>query len=228
MFKYAVIMAAGKGKRLSPLTGGFPKALLDVKGKELISYSLNRIVPLMENVYVTVGHEKAKLIKYLAGKEIYNIIDTEGHGNAWWIFHSLFRDIDEPVTVLPCDIITRIDVSFIYRNYMNRGKPVCMLVPITPVEGIEGDCIHERKGLVHSLSREEKSPSYCSGIQVINPGRICRLGEHYDDFTELWTALAKKKLLYSSDIYPHSWYSINTEAQLREYCGHKHNNTDIL
>jgi NDP-sugar pyrophosphorylase family protein len=227
MFKHAVIMAAGEGKRLYPLTAGFPKALTDVKGQHLIAFSLNQALALMENVYVTIGHEKTKVIKYLTNRKIYNIIDTEERGNAWWIFHSFFKDIDEPVPVLPCDIITRIDVSFIYKNYVKRGKPACMPVPVTPVEGIEGDYIHEKEGLVHSLSRERKSPSYCSGIQVVNPNRICRLSEPLDDFTELWVTLAKKKMLYCSDIYPHPWYSINTEAQLRKYCQYVHN-TDIL
>jgi hypothetical protein len=117
---------------------------------------------------------------FFLSKTQVNTIDTERKGNAWWIFHSFFKDIDEPVTVLPCDIITRIDVFFIYRNYMNRGKPVCMFAPVIPVEGIEGDYIHEKEGLVYSLSREKKSALYYSGIQVVNPGKICRPGEHFN------------------------------------------------
>jgi NDP-sugar pyrophosphorylase family protein len=223
MFRYAVVMAAGEGKRLYPLTAGFPKALIDVNGKHLISYSLNQILPLTKNVYVTVGHEKTKVMKYLERRKIYNPVDTEGKGNAWWIFHSIFRDIDEPVLVLPCDVITRIDISFICRNYMKTGKPACLLIPVIPVDGIEGDYISEKDGLVRSLSRERKSASYCSGIQIVNPNRICRLVEPSDSFTELWAVLAEKKLLYCSDIYPHFWYSINTEAQLRKYCEYEHN-----
>jgi MurNAc alpha-1-phosphate uridylyltransferase len=226
MFGYAVVMAAGEGRRLYPLTAGFPKALINVKGKPLISWSLNQIFSLIKNVYVTVGHEKTMVMKYLADRKIYNTVDTEGKGNAWWIFHSFFRNIDEPVLVLPCDVITRIDVSFIHENYIKRGKPACLLVPVIPVEDIEGDHIFEKDGLVHSLSRERKSASYCSGIQIVNPGRICRLVEPSDSFTELWAVLAEKKLLYCSDIYPHFWYSINTEAQLRKYCRHEHN-TDM-
>ncbi|MDR1368826.1 MAG: 2-C-methyl-D-erythritol 4-phosphate cytidylyltransferase [Dysgonamonadaceae bacterium] len=44
MFRYAVVMAAGEGRRLYSLTAGFPKALIDVKGKHLISWSLNQIL----------------------------------------------------------------------------------------------------------------------------------------------------------------------------------------
>jgi MurNAc alpha-1-phosphate uridylyltransferase len=213
-------MAAGEGKRLNQLTHEFPKALIDVKGKSLISYSLDQITEIIKEVYITVGYEKEKVTEYLLHKKEYKIIDTTGKGNAWWIFNTIFREIDEPVLVLPCDLITHLDISFIMKNYRKREEPACFLVPVVPVDGIDCDYIYGKEGIVYSLSREKKSALYCSGIQVLNPNKIYRLCKHSDNFTELWSILIENKMLYYSDIYPYYWYSINTELQLMEYNAH--------
>ena len=41
MIERAVILAAGRGARLGPLTGGKPKALIEVGGRPLINHVLD-------------------------------------------------------------------------------------------------------------------------------------------------------------------------------------------
>jgi len=66
--KRAMVLAAGYGTRLLPLTGRMPKPLVPVAGKPMIEYALDRLVAYgIEEVIVNVSHHKAQLVEYLAG-----------------------------------------------------------------------------------------------------------------------------------------------------------------
>ena len=61
-----IILAAGQGKRLLPLTKDIPKCLISVKNKTLIEHSLDRIAKTeIKDVIIIVGHHKEKIIKKL-------------------------------------------------------------------------------------------------------------------------------------------------------------------
>ena len=216
IIKKALIMAAGKGERLHPFTEFVPKALIDIEGTPLIDYSLNRLSGIIENIYITVGYKKEILLNHISNKGITRVIDTSKKGNSWWIFHSELKYIDEPVLVLPCDIITYIDLGFIKNEYEKLKLPICMLVPIYPVSGVEGDYIHAEDKRVIDLSRENQTALFCSGIQVINPRKINEEMSTQIDFNQVWNKLIIKNKLYCSEYYPYSWYTINTEKQYNE------------
>ncbi|HBL77529.1 MAG: hypothetical protein A2W90_10240 [Bacteroidetes bacterium GWF2_42_66] len=214
---YAVLMAAGNGQRMKELTVNIPKALVDVKGIPLLSYSLTQLDQKIDSISITVGHKKNELIKFLASNQKYQIIDTSYKGNSWWVFNSSLKYINEPVLVLTCDIITFLDIPFIFSNYINIGSPPCMIVPVRPVSGIDGDYIKEKDRMVLSLSRTKRTSIYCSGIQIINPYIINKHIAKHEDFNQIWSVLIDKNMLYVSDLYPHPWFSINTKEQLVKY-----------
>ena len=209
-------MAAGKGERMLHLTRNRPKALIEISGKYLISYTLEQIRRRSERIFITVGDKGNQVMDFMSTQGEFHFIRTDGKGNAWWIYNSILKEVDEPVLVFPCDIITRIDFDFICRNYQKSGFPVCLLIPVATDERIEGDYIFGEYGKVTFLSRNRASPIYCSGIQVINPYRTTRItGTGIDDFSDLWNWLIEKDQLYYSDIYPYRWFSVNTPEQLK-------------
>ena len=62
----AVIPAAGRGRRLLPLTQNFPKELLPVKGHPMIYYALREAALCgVEEIIVIVNPKKRTLIEYL-------------------------------------------------------------------------------------------------------------------------------------------------------------------
>jgi len=208
-------MAAGKGERMLCLTKNRSKALMNINGKSLILYTLEQIKGIIEHIYVTIGYRGNEVTDFISQYGEFRFINTNCKGNAWWIHHSDLKNTDEPILIFPCDIIAKIDIDFIYRNYQKAGFPSCLLVPVIPVNGIEGDYILGEYGKVTLLTRMKKSHIYCSGIQVINPYKINRIiNAKTEDFNEIWNLLIEKKQLYYSDIYPHRWYSINTPEQL--------------
>jgi N-acetyl-alpha-D-muramate 1-phosphate uridylyltransferase len=65
--KRAMVLAAGYGTRLLPLTERMPKPLVPVAGKPMIEYSLDKLVAYgIEEVVVNVSHHKEQLIQYLS------------------------------------------------------------------------------------------------------------------------------------------------------------------
>ncbi|MFD1685872.1 UTP--glucose-1-phosphate uridylyltransferase AglF [Halobellus litoreus] len=61
----AVVLAAGQGTRLRPLTEDKPKALVEVDGRPILSHCFDRLLELdVDELLVVVGYKKEKLIEY--------------------------------------------------------------------------------------------------------------------------------------------------------------------
>ncbi len=59
----AIILAAGKGARLAPLTNTIPKALIGIGGKPLIQHTLEALPDVVREIHIVVGHLKDQIIK---------------------------------------------------------------------------------------------------------------------------------------------------------------------
>ncbi|NJE75620.1 bifunctional sugar-1-phosphate nucleotidylyltransferase/acetyltransferase [Thermococcus sp. ES12] len=82
----AVVLAAGKGERLRPLTDDRPKVVLKVANRAIIEYVLENLDPFVDEFILVVRYEKEKLIKALGdefnGKPITYIEQLPGDGTA--------------------------------------------------------------------------------------------------------------------------------------------------
>jgi NDP-sugar pyrophosphorylase family protein len=214
MFKHALIMAAGRGLRMMPLTASMPKPMAKFRDSTLIGNAITRINQYIPNIHITVGYKGAELARHVIEHNVTSIFNTEGKGNAWWIFNTLMKHIDEPLLVLTCDNVVELDLDNIFNDYLHLGSPVCMVVPVTPVSGLEGDFIFREGSTVTALSREKRSEIYCSGIQVLNPATINMMCEKCESFNEVWDQLIKRKMLQCSNVYPKSWFAVDTIEQL--------------
>jgi MurNAc alpha-1-phosphate uridylyltransferase len=66
--KIAMVLAAGYGTRLKPLTDYTPKPLVPVAGRPMIEYSLDKLRAYgIERLVINVSHLKAQLVDYFAG-----------------------------------------------------------------------------------------------------------------------------------------------------------------
>lgn len=61
----AVVLAAGKGTRLRPLTADKPKAMVEVNGKPLLTHCFDKLLELgAEELIVVVGYERESIIDH--------------------------------------------------------------------------------------------------------------------------------------------------------------------
>jgi NDP-sugar pyrophosphorylase family protein len=214
LLQHAVIMAAGRGQRMVPLTDEMPKPMAPYLGTTLIAEGISRIIRRIPKVHVTVGYKKAMLAQHVIEHGASSVFNTEGQSNSWWLYHTLLKNLDEPVCVLTCDNVVDIDFDTLEENYLELNRPACMLVPVLPVAGIEGDYIFHESHTVTRLSRQDKSEMYCSGIQILNPARINQLTEDRGDFYSVWSQLMERRQLCVSSIYPKRWFSVDTMEHL--------------
>lgn len=212
--RHALIMAAGRGQRMVPLTDSLPKPMAPYLNSTLIAYGISRVREHIEHVHVTVGYKGALLAHHLVEQRVDSIFNTEGHPNSWWIHHTLLRNVAEPIFVLTCDNVTDLDFAQLEQDYVSAGEPAAMLVPVRPIDGLEGDYIFHDNGRVTRVSRNEPAEIYSSGIQVVDPARVSTLTSPGADFYGIWNQLIAIGQLRVSSVYPRRWITVDTVADL--------------
>ena len=117
----AMVLAAGLGTRLRPLTNDCPKALVDVAGKTLLELTLTRLRNFgIRDVIVNVHHFADMIMDYLRAHENFGmriavsredvLLDTGGGlRKAGWFF---LKDgtTDEPFVLHNVDVLSTIDL----------------------------------------------------------------------------------------------------------------------
>lgn len=216
LIHHAVIMAAGRGQRMTPLTDVMPKPMAPYQGSTLIARGMAKLASKLDHIHVTVGYKGAMLAQHVVEHDASTVFNTEGRGNSWWVYNTLLRLLDEPVYVLTCDNVVDLDFQMLERNYLDLGQPPCMVVPVHPVPGIDGDYVFHQNHTVTEITRARKSAIYCSGIQVLNPAEINRLTWEGTGFYSIWEQLIEQHKLMVSSVYPDRWFSVDTIEQLMD------------
>jgi len=66
----AILLAAGKGTRMRPLTNDTPKPLLKVQGQPIMAWTLRNLAPMCERVIVVAKYLKPQIEAYMAEQDI--------------------------------------------------------------------------------------------------------------------------------------------------------------
>jgi NDP-sugar pyrophosphorylase family protein len=118
----AMILAAGLGTRLRPLTDNRPKALVEISGRTLLEITLSRLRAFgVTEVIVNVHHFADMILGYLKAKKNFDmrievsreelLLDTGGGlKKAAWFFLEDSSARDEPFILHNVDVISTIDL----------------------------------------------------------------------------------------------------------------------
>jgi len=119
----AMILAAGLGTRLRPLTDTRPKALVELSGRTLLEITLTRLRSFgITEVIINVHHFADQVIAYLKSHKNFGmrieisreevLLDTGGGlKKAAWFFQEDPTRLDEPFLLHNVDVISNIDLS---------------------------------------------------------------------------------------------------------------------
>ena len=118
----AMVLAAGLGTRLRPLTDDRPKALVEVAGRTLLEITLARLRAFgVREVIVNVHHFAEMVIEYLKAHDNFGmrieisreerLLDTGGGVKkaAWFLLEDSHRD--EPFILHNVDVLSTIDLQ---------------------------------------------------------------------------------------------------------------------
>lgn len=80
----AVILAAGEGKRLRPLTDEIPKPMVRVGGKPILEHTLNTLPDIVTEVILVIGYRKEAIQEYFgdsfSGRKLIYVEQPEPKG----------------------------------------------------------------------------------------------------------------------------------------------------
>ncbi len=117
----AMILAAGLGTRLRPLTDHRPKALVEIAGRTLLEITLSRLRAFgIREVIINAHHFAGMILEYLKTNDNFGmrievsceevLLDTGGGlKNAAWFF--LENSSEEPFILHNVDVISTIDLG---------------------------------------------------------------------------------------------------------------------
>ncbi len=140
----AMVLAAGLGTRLRPLTGDRPKALVTVAGRTLLEITLSRLRSFgVREVIVNAHHFAGQIVDYLRANHNFGmrvevsreevLLDTGGGlKRAAWFFLEAGADspepIDAPFLVHNVDVLSTIDLAGIMRFHAEHNALATLAV----------------------------------------------------------------------------------------------------
>lgn len=211
----AMILAAGRGNRLRPLTDVTPKPLIEVKGKPLIVYHIENLHQAgITDIVINVRYLGDKIQDYLGNgaawgvKIQYSVEETElevGGG----IFNALSLLKKSPFIIVNGDIWT--DYPLVSLKTKAKGLAYLVMVD-NPSHNQKGDYHLEDNGL---LSRQAFLPSLTySGISILHPDLFtdCTKGASFR-LAPLLDKAAYAQKLYG-EYYQGAWTDVGTIERL--------------
>ena len=139
----AMILAAGLGTRLRPLTDSIPKALVELNGRTLLEITIDRLKSFgITEIIVNVHHHVEKIAVFLKSKNNFGLrielsredellLDTGGGlKKAAWFFQE--GNSDEPFLLHNVDVLTNIDFHQMLDAHKNSSALATLAVQQRP------------------------------------------------------------------------------------------------
>jgi len=135
----AMILAAGLGTRLRPLTNDRPKALVEVAGRTLLEIALRRLRAFgVREVIVNAHHCADMIVEYLKGHDGFGmrievsreevLLDTGGGLKNAAHFFLEAGDLQEPFLLHNVDVISTIDLGRMMQFHTERDALATLAV----------------------------------------------------------------------------------------------------
>ncbi|MCG2575142.1 nucleotidyltransferase family protein [Acinetobacter sp. ME22] len=170
----AMILAAGLGNRMRPLTLHTPKPLLEVADKPLIVWHIEKLQKIgVTEIVINTAWLAEKLIAALGTGEQFGVTihwSNEGEGleTAGGIIRALPFLGDKPFILVNGDVWTNYDFAPLLNIELGQNLAYLMLVD-NPIQHPQGDFVlYAQKAYTFEQNQQGEALTY-SGIAVISP-----------------------------------------------------------
>lgn len=213
----AMILAAGRGERLRPLTGRTPKPLVEAGGETLLGRHLARLASAgFKHAVINVSHLAEQIVARFgngaqAGIRIDWSREAEPLETAGGIAQARTLLGTEPFLLVNADIWCDFDFSNLMNFQLEKRLSHLVLVPNPPWHP-KGDFSLER-GVIGNAP----SPRYTyAGISVLSPRLVDGVAAgHKAQLAPLWRAAAGRGEV-SGELYLGRWSDVGTPERLAE------------
>jgi NDP-sugar pyrophosphorylase family protein len=234
----AMVLAAGLGTRLRPLTNDRPKALVKVGDRTLLEITLTRLRDFgVHDVIINVHHFSDMVVEYLRANRDFGmhieisreetLLDTGGglKKAAWF-----FAGDSEPFFLHNVDVISTIDLGEMLRFHRGNHALATLAVKDRPTSRylifdgamrLSGRRLVREQKLEMVRHADESRELAFAGIHVISP-RLLPLMTESGAFSIITSYLAlagtgEKILGFRADAY--KWRDLGTIENLKEAAG---------
>ncbi len=211
----AMILAAGRGERLRPLTDRVPKALIEAGGRALLDRHLDRLEAAgVREVVINAAHLAEHIQAHLrahprAALDIALSIETEALETAGGIANARPHLGAAPFLLLNADVYCEVNLELLQRRELADGLAHLVLVP-NPTHRPAGDF-----SLTQGRVGNAAAPRYTyAGIAVLSPQLVAGVGsgEKAPLAPLLRDAAAHGRV--SGEHYPGPWFDVGTPERL--------------
>ena len=190
----AVIMAGGRGKRLSPLTDNKPKPLLEVGGIPILERNILNLKSYgISKIYLTVNYLSNQIKEYFGNGEAFGVkiiyIEEEHFlGTAGSL--SLIKNVGTPnLLIMNADLLTNVNLLKIYNKHI-KTKAEITISTIDYSNAVPFAVFERKQGKINSL-KEKPTFRYevNAGIYIIKSKNISKVPKNnYYDMTSFITS----------------------------------------
>ncbi len=218
----AVILAGGKGTRARPFTEYFPKAMMPIDGKPMISHIVRHLSSFkMISEIIIVADLKGlggQIRHYFESSKMIHFIQDSSSGTAGDLMH-LGKMKDEPFVLWFADNLCALDLQKMYKHYSKKNSVACIATrkyrkEETGFAKVKGGTVTQfmEKPLVKMQDCE------CTGIYILSGkilGMIKKSKKKNPNLSyDILQDLSKKNLVSSFDLGKTPWVDVESTATL--------------
>ena len=201
----ALILCAGYGKRLNPLTLKTPKPLLKINNITLLENTIKLIKNLeIQKIKINTFYLQEEIKKFIKGKKFGIEIEVISDGNeildtGGGILNMIKSTNEQDFLVFNPDTVWNLNylnlINKMKNFYFSKNKETILLVAeknLSFDKNLKGDFT-----LSENLLRKEKENNYIyTGCQIINRKVFNSSKKENFSILQIWNNLIKKKKLY--------------------------------
>ena len=211
MIKKAMILAAGFGKRIHPLTLKHPKPLLKIGKKTLLSNTLKFLKLFgIKQAVINVHYLGEQIVDYINRnqfnltinivKEKDKILNTGGG-----VLNAIQYFSNEPFLIINPDTIWNShylkELKLMEKSFFENKKGKCSLLVVNKKKSFDqsfkGD-FNLKNNLINRKDKEDLDSIY-TGLQIIKPEVFNGLSEEVFSINRIWDKLIQRNELYGTE-----------------------------
>lgn len=220
-----MILAAGLGRRMRPLTDRIPKPLVRLGGKAMIDYSLQMIQGAgIRDIVVNYHHLGSMVRDHVRDLSGFNVTLSDETDRLLETGGGVAKALDQlgggPFFVLNSDVVVR-DAAENSLNLMRRMwdgakmDALLLLHPVSSARGYtgKGDFVMNSAGRLTRRAELERAPFMFTGVQLLSPHLFENCPEGAFSLNWIYDKAASRGRLYGLR-HEGNWLHVGTEAAL--------------
>lgn len=216
-----VIMAGGRGVRLSPLTDTCPKPMLPINGQPMLELIISNFVSLgVREFFISVNYLKHIIMDHFGdgsflGVSITYLEEEQPLGTAGSL-SLLPNNFNSNFLVVNADILSRIDYRALFSYFIEHSPDALMCIRSNNLQIPFGVVQHNGHGFIGVQEKPNLEFMINTGVYILSPKVLTLIKNQSLDMPLLFELMAESK--YDIHVFPihEDWYDVGVPSSLNQ------------